>query len=66
MNDLVLKGLKIAGLFVVAGSIYVAHKKFNFNDNNIIENVVDKEIKDETGLSIDLTSDNPETTLPKV
>lgn len=65
MNDLVLKGLKIAGLFAIAGVIYVAHKKYNFNDNNVIENIVDTEIKDETGISIDLTN-NPETVLPKV
>lgn len=54
MNPLLGWLLKLVGLAVAATGIFIAHKKFNFNDNEVIEKVVEEEIKEETGVTVDL------------
>jgi len=54
MSPVIIWVLKVLSLVVAAGGVFIAHKKFNFKDNNVIEKVVEEEIKDETGVIVDL------------
>lgn len=54
MNQIIFMIAKyvVLGLAVIA--IYIAHAKFNFNDNNIVEDVIEKEVQSQTGINLNL------------
>lgn len=54
MSPVIIWVLKVLGLVVAAGGVFIAHKKWNFKDDNVIEKVVEEEIKQETGVTVDL------------
>jgi hypothetical protein len=54
---LMLKFLLIA---VAAGAVFVGKKYFGTKDDNVIEEMVEFEIRDKTGIDVDLTPDSPE------
>lgn len=54
----VLLAVKMVLLALLAGAIIIGHKKYNFHDDNIIEKIVETEIKNETGLAINLEDDS--------
>ena len=60
MSPVVLWILKLLGLAVAAGGVFIAHKKYNAPADNIVEEFVEEEIKDQTGLTVDLSPDTPD------
>lgn len=60
MNPIIGWVLKLVGLAIVATGAFIAHKKYKVPADNFVEELVEKEIKDETGLSIDLSPDTPD------
>lgn len=54
---LVLKFLLVA---VAAGAVFVGKKYFGAKDDNIIEELVEMEIRKDVGIDVDLSPDSPE------
>lgn len=60
MNPIVGWVLKIVALGVAALGSFIAVKKYKVKPDNIVEEIIEKEIKDETGVDIDLSPDTPD------
>lgn len=60
MSPVVIWLFKVLGLFVTAGGVFIAHKKYKTKPDNIIEEIIEDKIKDETGLDIDITPESSE------
>jgi len=60
MNPVIGWVLKLVALGVAALGSFVAVKKYKVKPDNFVEEYVEKEIKDEVGLSIDLSPDTPD------
>lgn len=52
--------LKLSLLGIAIGGVFVCKKCFKMKDDNIIEEVVEQVIKDQTGVDIDITPSTPE------
>lgn len=61
MLSLALKFLMIA---VAAGGVFLSKKYFHAKDDNVIEELVEMEIKEESGLDVDLSPETPENEFP--
>ena len=51
--------LKITLLIAGVIGVFVGQKYFNMKDDNIVEQIVEEEIKEVTGISIDLSPEDP-------
>lgn len=52
--------LKLIGLAIGAAGIAIGTKFYNMKQDNVIEEFVEEEIENETGLDIDITPDSEE------
>lgn len=52
--------LKILSLAVAAGGVFFVHKKYKTKPDHFIEEMIEDQIEEETGLDIDLSPDSEE------
>lgn len=52
--------LKLSLIIVAAGGVFLGKKYFKAKDDNIVEEMVEHEIKKQTGLDIDLSPESSE------
>lgn len=52
--------LKLSLIIAAAGAVFMGKKYFNTKDDNLIEEMVEQELKRQTGFDVDLTPDSSE------
>lgn len=52
--------LKVGALAIAALGSFVAVKKYKMKPDNVIEEIIEEHIEEQTGLDIDISPDNPD------
>jgi hypothetical protein len=52
--------IKVGALAIAALGSFIAVKKYKMKPDNVIEEIIEEKIEEETGLDVDLSPDNPD------